>query len=98
MLNNITDVKREIKELVKRNHLVTMVRVNIEEFGEGYNTYLDIVSQTEKEVDVVSNDFTMAEEETLSKAKARAERIKESIKKLGMDIQVEVEFNIYFYS
>jgi hypothetical protein len=76
MTTTLSDVKKSLKGFES----VRLVNVSLEEFGEGYNVYVDVYA-----VDINGKKkleaFTMAEEEKKSKAKARAKRIVESLEK-----------------
>lgn len=83
MINTLPEVKKFVKEIQKAKlGVIQKISVNIEEFGEGFNTYVT-VEYANKELLNDIEGFTLAEEEKKSKAIARAERVTESLKKLS---------------
>lgn len=86
MLYTLAEVKKEIRKIEKTGS-VSKVTVSVQEFGEGFDTHVDIwyVGSYGKDFE----NFQTGEEEPKSKAMARAKRQFESLKGRGFEVEFE---------
>lgn len=78
MISTLPEVKRELKAM----HRVIEVTVDIQAFGEGFDTHVN-VDYFDKYINMEFKSFQMGDEEKFSKAEARAKRIVESLNRAG---------------
>lgn len=85
MTNTLAEVKRAMKAVTSEGGQLRKVAISAEEFGEGYNVYVDIMYWTQE--GIKTEYYTMVEEEKKYKAKVRMERIKESLGKIWLRVE-----------
>lgn len=82
----------EVKKELKAMKSVQVIKIHMEEFGEGYNTYLGVVyhdEQEERQFEV----YEIGEEDKQGKARTRIKRFEESLTKLGYKVKKENLFD-----
>lgn len=84
MVYTLNDVKKEMKKF----HNIKRVFITLDQFGEGYNTYID-VWYLDKHLNKELETYTIGEEETKGKAVSRGKRAYDSLIKINNNVSYE---------
>lgn len=87
-LYTLPEIKKEMKAIIKKGGSVSKITIDIQEYGEGFDLYVNCWTY-DRWLNDEFESYTVMTEESLKKCEARAKKLTESLQSQGWKTSYE---------